>query len=154
MMNCGGFVGRDRERPLACSLLYSLHQYPAPIPVDEQEDILNLEFYQRKLRAAEQEILSSLKKTIRDQPQAGGSDEADVSVYSQQKELIFAQADYHSQVLAQIREALERIDDGTYGQCPVDGETIAKARLDAVPWATYCVKHQSLFDDVSLPAAA
>ncbi len=52
-----------------------------------------------------------------------------------------AQAAWGADTLAQIRAALTRIDNGTYGQCVVDGEPIEKARLDALPWAPFCLKH-------------
>jgi RNA polymerase-binding transcription factor DksA len=42
----------------------------------------------------------------------------------------------------QILEALQRIEDGTYGHCQVDGEKIADARLEARPEAEYCLPHQ------------
>jgi RNA polymerase-binding transcription factor DksA len=35
--------------------------------------------------------------------------------------------------------ALQRIDDGTYGQCVGCGARIGKARLDALPFTPYCV---------------
>jgi len=42
--------------------------------------------------------------------------------------------------LEQIEVALERIEDGTYGQCEECGGRIPKQRLTAVPYATMCVK--------------
>ncbi|MEN3976754.1 TraR/DksA family transcriptional regulator [Emcibacter sp. SYSU 3D8] len=41
--------------------------------------------------------------------------------------------------MAQIRAALGRIDDGTYGVCVSCGETIAPARLEALPYAQQCI---------------
>jgi RNA polymerase-binding transcription factor DksA len=40
--------------------------------------------------------------------------------------------------IAQIRLALGRIADGTYGHCARCGEEIAEARLQAIPWTPYC----------------
>jgi RNA polymerase-binding transcription factor DksA len=40
--------------------------------------------------------------------------------------------------IAQIRSALGRIADGTYGDCSRCGEKIAEARLDALPWTPFC----------------
>jgi RNA polymerase-binding transcription factor DksA len=40
----------------------------------------------------------------------------------------------------QIRAALMRIENGTYGTCGNCGETIAPARLEAEPAATRCIK--------------
>lgn len=43
-------------------------------------------------------------------------------------------------VLIQIEEALERINDGTYGICVECGGRIPKLRLNAIPYTPYCVK--------------
>jgi RNA polymerase-binding transcription factor DksA len=40
--------------------------------------------------------------------------------------------------IPQIRAALGRIDDGSYGTCVQCGEAIAEARLDALPWTPLC----------------
>jgi len=42
-------------------------------------------------------------------------------------------------VVAEIDEALERLDAGTYGTCSVCGATIPEDRLAAVPYATLCL---------------
>ena len=42
-------------------------------------------------------------------------------------------------VVAEIDEALTRLDAGTYGTCSVCGATIPEERLDAVPYATLCL---------------
>ena len=42
-------------------------------------------------------------------------------------------------VVAEIDEALWRIEDGTYGTCVVCGVVIPEARLEAVPYATVCL---------------
>ncbi len=42
--------------------------------------------------------------------------------------------------LADIDRALAKLDEGTYGTCDVCGEPIPAGRLEALPWATRCVK--------------
>ena len=42
--------------------------------------------------------------------------------------------------LGHIESSLERIEDGTYGQCEECGVKIPKARLNAIPYAAFCVK--------------
>jgi RNA polymerase-binding protein DksA len=42
-------------------------------------------------------------------------------------------------VLAQIDEALARIDAGTYGTCRVCGREIGEERLEARPWSDLCI---------------
>jgi len=44
-------------------------------------------------------------------------------------------------LLKEIDDALERIEQGTYGLCLATGKAIGKARLRAIPWAKYCTEH-------------
>ena len=47
--------------------------------------------------------------------------------------------DSEKKILTEIEDALERIEDGTYGICQNDDVPIPKARLEAIPWARYCI---------------
>lgn len=48
--------------------------------------------------------------------------------------------------LGLIEASLERIEDGSYGQCDECGARIPKQRLDAIPYATQCVKCASAME--------
>jgi RNA polymerase-binding transcription factor DksA len=52
----------------------------------------------------------------------------------------FAEAEHSAEVLQQLRDALGRVDDSTFGTCIVDGGPIEEPRLE-VPWTPYCLKH-------------
>ncbi|MFA5238694.1 MAG: TraR/DksA C4-type zinc finger protein [Phycisphaerae bacterium] len=52
--------------------------------------------------------------------------------------------DSERKMLTEIDEALDRIENKTYGLCEGAGEPIPKARLKAIPWARYCLKCASL----------
>lgn len=60
----------------------------------------------------------------------------------QQQNMIQANLSAARQRLALARGALERIDADEYGECPVCGEDIPFARLDAAPEAALCVECQ------------
>ena len=45
--------------------------------------------------------------------------------------------------LADVERALQRLDDGTYGTCEACGEAIDEERLEALPAARFCLKHQA-----------
>jgi RNA polymerase-binding protein DksA len=47
--------------------------------------------------------------------------------------------DSEKKLLVEINDALRRIEDKTFGICEGRGESIPKARLNAIPWARYCV---------------
>ena len=44
--------------------------------------------------------------------------------------------------MAQIKKALARIDEGTYGLCAACGEAIDPGRLEIMPYAVFCVRCQ------------
>ena len=46
----------------------------------------------------------------------------------------------------EIRDALRRIEKGTYGQCKNCDGPIPKARLNAAPWARHCIACQTEFE--------
>ena len=55
-----------------------------------------------------------------------------------------------SRLAREIRAALARIDDGSYGACLNCEEEISPKRLDALPWAAYCVRCQEAAERHSL----
>ena len=95
-----------------------------------------LQLEQEKTRKIDRDI-ESARESADDQPDA-----VDQAVVDELRDehLVLAQTD--TEVLAQIQAALERIENGTYGRCVVDSEPIEPARLEAVPWAPYCARHQ------------
>jgi DnaK suppressor protein len=50
-------------------------------------------------------------------------------------------------LLHQIDEALDRIEQGTYGICQGTGKPISRARLQAMPWAKYCIDYERMIED-------
>jgi RNA polymerase-binding transcription factor len=54
--------------------------------------------------------------------------------------------------IQEIRDALARIEDGSYGQCERCEEPIPPRRLEALPWARMCVQCQSAVESEGRPA--
>ena len=52
--------------------------------------------------------------------------------------------DRERKLIAKIKEALTRIDDGSYGKCEECGEKIGRERLEARPVTTLCIDCKSL----------
>jgi len=50
---------------------------------------------------------------------------------------------HQARLIQDIRAALDRIEDGSYGMCERCEEPIPPKRLDALPWARMCVHCQS-----------
>ena len=45
-----------------------------------------------------------------------------------------------------VEAAQQRLEEGTYGTCVVDGKEIPAERLEAMPEAIRCIDHQNLYD--------
>ena len=69
-----------------------------------------------------------------------GSDNAD-------QELTLSLLGSEEDALDQIEAALQRIEDGSYGQCETCGAKIPKSRLEAIPYAAQCVRCASQQED-------
>ncbi|HEV2704282.1 MAG TPA: TraR/DksA family transcriptional regulator [Pyrinomonadaceae bacterium] len=71
-------------------------------------------------------------------------DPADMAANAYTKELLISMSANDRRLLELIDEALKRVEGGDYGECVNCGEAVQEKRLDAVPWARYCVKCQDL----------
>jgi DnaK suppressor protein len=106
---------------------------------------LKLLRFEEHLRRHQTQLEKSMLTAVEQGRQAVAEDTLDVAdqaVFSYQKEMLFSQGtEGHSQ-LALVRLALERLQDGTYGQCLHCGRAIGDKRLEALPWTPYCIDCQ------------
>jgi DnaK suppressor protein len=58
-------------------------------------------------------------------------------VFEQQRDLALRERSRGE--LEKVEAALRRLDDGTYGACVSCGDPIAPERLEAIPWAPFCI---------------
>jgi DnaK suppressor protein len=70
------------------------------------------------------------------------SDEGDLSQQHHEEWIFLNRNTIDMKLLREIADALHRMDIGQYGVCPECEEPISPKRLDAVPWARYCVSCQ------------
>jgi DnaK suppressor protein len=63
-----------------------------------------------------------------------------------ERELAIRNLDRESNLLRNVRAALHRIEDGSFGICLHCEEDISPKRLNAVPWAPYCIACQEIAD--------
>jgi DnaK suppressor protein len=66
----------------------------------------------------------------------------DLPVQSHEEWIFLNRNNIDVSLLREIEEALVRMDEGTYGTCAECDEPISMKRLQAVPWAHYCVPCQ------------
>jgi DnaK suppressor protein len=74
------------------------------------------------------------------------ADALDEVQHASERELAIRNLDRESNLLRNVRSALRRIEDGTFGVCMHCEEEISPKRLAAVPWAPYCIQCQEQAD--------
>jgi DnaK suppressor protein len=65
---------------------------------------------------------------------------ADIGTDNFEQEFTLSLMENDGGTLTQIEASLERIEEGTYGHCDECGVKIPKSRLNAIPYATLCVR--------------
>jgi len=106
-----------------------------------------LEKYRRLLEEKKTELSAELAKARNAEEETNEEstqDIADKAVSSYTREFLYSLTDGERTVLLRIDEALNRIDDSTYGFCLNCGTQMSDKRLAAVPWAPHCVDCQEL----------
>ena len=74
------------------------------------------------------------------------ADPMDEIQYATERDLAIHSADLESNLLRDVRAALRRIRDGTFGTCSECEAAISPKRLAALPWALRCIKCQDTAD--------
>ena len=71
---------------------------------------------------------------------------ADIGTDNYEQEFALGLMDSERKLLGEIDNALQRIEQRTYGICEGTGKPISKARLEAQPWARYCVEYARMLE--------
>jgi RNA polymerase-binding protein DksA len=72
---------------------------------------------------------------------------ADLGTDNYEQEFALELMDSERKLLREIDDALQRIEQGTYGICEGTGKPIPKARLKAQPWARHCVQYARMIEE-------
>ena len=104
-----------------------------------------LEKYRTALEARRTEIAASLRNRA-DIAIEKAPDAIDEVQLAGERELAIRNLDRESTLLRNVRAALARIADGSYGTCMHCEEEISPKRLNAVPWASFCIRCQEAAD--------
>jgi RNA polymerase-binding transcription factor len=110
-----------------------------------------------RLQQQKQEIVNMYKQDVRagqESADDGTEDIVDRANNSYNRELMFSLSDGERQLVLQIDAALQRMEDGGYGSCANCGQQIAMQRLQAIPWARFCIDCQELAEKGLLEAEA
>jgi DnaK suppressor protein len=74
------------------------------------------------------------------------ADALDEVQHAAERELAIRNLDRESNLLRSVRLALRRLDDNSFGTCLHCEEEISPKRLNAVPWAAFCIQCQEQAD--------
>ncbi len=74
------------------------------------------------------------------------ADALDEVQHAAERELAIRNLDRESHLLRNVRSALRRLEDGSFGTCLHCEEEISPKRLAAVPWAAFCIQCQEQAD--------
>ena len=96
--------------------------------LSQRQDLLNL--YKRDLKVGQEPS------------EEASEDLVDRANNAYQREFMLNLSVSERSLLRQVENALERLDEGEYGICDHCREPIGAKRLQAVPWARYCVDCQ------------
>ncbi|MBV9744099.1 MAG: TraR/DksA family transcriptional regulator [Acidobacteriia bacterium] len=106
---------------------------------------IELEKYKEMLEAKQVELSSGLRN--RDEIAIEKTPDAlDEVQRAGERELAIRNLDREALLLRNVRAALRRIADGSYGICQHCDEEIKPKRLQAVPWTMYCIRCQEAAD--------
>ncbi len=101
----------------------------------------DLAYFRIKLEDMSSNILTEAEKTISDMTDHTDNypDPTDRASAESDRSFELRIRDRERKLLNKIKEAIERIDNGSYGICDDCGDDIAKERLEARPVTTYCI---------------
>jgi DnaK suppressor protein len=105
----------------------------------------NFQALRERLEKQRQEILDMYRQDVRagqESADDGTEDIVDRANNAYNRELMFSLSDSERQMVLQIEAALARMEAGTYGRCANCGNAIAIRRLEAVPYARFCIDCQ------------
>jgi DnaK suppressor protein len=107
-----------------------------------------LEHFREKLKQKQHSLTAMVLRTegYGREKEQDIQDVADMAVESYTKEFLFGKSSVDRNILHMIREALNRIEDKSYGTCTNCENSIQPKRLEAVPWAQHCIECQALLE--------
>lgn len=105
-----------------------------------------LEQYRKMLEAKQRGLIDSYMKNKTYGKEAnsdqGTQDLADRASTAYTKEFLYSLSNSERTILHMVQQALERIKQNVFGICQECEEKVQKKRLDAVPWAAFCINCQ------------
>ena len=108
-------------------------------------DAKNLKATRRRLSKEYENLIKSINRSrlaAEEIKLENTKDEGDLATISHERELLYNLHESDYARLRYLEHAMKAMDRGDYGECVRCGEDINAKRLEAVPWATTCIRCQ------------
>ena len=119
-------------------------------------DKKKLDYFKKRLEVRQQELRRTVVRTEQDGrtvDEDSAQDIADRAASSYTKEFLFHQSNNDRQLLQMVETSLERLREGSFGECAACGKEINAKRLEAVPWTRHCIECQEKLEQGILEEA-
>jgi RNA polymerase-binding transcription factor len=112
--------------------------------------------FKKRLIEKHRELSEDVGRTalyVKDQEDDSIKDLGDQANTAYTREFFFELGNGDRRLLRDVIAALQKIDDGNFGSCERCGEEIADKRLEALPFARYCIDCQRVIEQEERMAA-
>ena len=105
--------------------------------------------FRKRLIEKQRQLTEGVGRTAlygKDQEDDSIKDLGDQATTAYTREFLFELGNGDRRLLKEVEIALRKLDEGAFGECERCGETIAEKRLDALPFARYCIACQRVVE--------
>lgn len=109
-----------------------------------------LAYFRKRLLEKQHQLLEEVGRTAlygKDQEDDSIKDLGDQANTAYTREFFFELGNGDRRLLREVVQALQKIEDGSFGTCERCSEPIADKRLDALPFARYCINCQRVVEE-------
>ena len=109
-----------------------------------------LAHFRKKLEEKHRQLVEEVGKTVlygKGPEDDSIKDLGDQATRAYDREFLFELGNGDRRVLKEVASALQKLDEGAFGDCERCGEAIAEKRLEALPFARYCIECQRAIEE-------
>ncbi len=109
-----------------------------------------LAYFKKRLLEKQHQLMEEVGRSAlygKDQEDDSIKDLGDQANTAYTREFFFELGNGDRRLLRDVTLALRKIEDGSFGDCERCGEPIADKRLDALPFARYCINCQRVVEE-------
>jgi RNA polymerase-binding transcription factor len=114
-------------------------------PEDRRMDAKKLKDTRRRLSSEYENLIKSINRSrlaAKEIKLENTEDEGDLATISHERDILYNLHESDYAHLRYIEDAMKAMDRGEFGECVRCGEDTNEKRLEAVPWATTCIRCQ------------